>query len=140
MLDFALRYHIAIDTMAAFWGFDLRKYELVSIEWDIATELRDVLKVCHHSLPFFACSRYFVQIFKDATLFFSRGTPNLATVIPAMDLIDKVLTASSESSSKYSLAVRAALTIGKRTLDKYHNKTGESDVYRIAMGMFHPSL
>src|SRR5260221_8411533 len=94
------------------------------------------------SSPFFwsfpSCSYYFVQIFKDATLFFSRGTPNLATVIPAMDLIDKVLTRSSKSSSEFSLAVRAALAIGKRTLDKYHNKTGESEVYRITMSMFLP--
>jgi len=55
-----------------------------------------------------------------------------------MDLIDKVLTTSSLSSSKYSIAIRGALTIGKKTLDKYHNKTQESDVYRITMGMFHP--
>ena len=53
-----------------------------------------------------------------------------------MELINKVVTASSESSSKFSLAIRAALTLGKRTLDKYYNKTGESDVYRIAMGTF----
>ncbi len=52
-----------------------------------------------------------------------------------MELIDKVLTASSDFSSDFSLAIRAALTIGKRTLDKYHNKTGESEVYRIAMSM-----
>jgi hypothetical protein len=68
-------------------------------------------------------------------LFFSRGTPNLATVIPAIELIDKVLTTSSEQSSKFSLAIRAALTLGKRTLDKYYNKTGESEVYRIAMSV-----
>src|SRR5260221_1373703 len=89
------------------------------------------------SSPFFwsfpSCSHYFIQIFKDATLFFSRGTPNLATVIPAMDLINNVLTTSSISSSKFCLAIRAALTIGKRTLDKYHNKTQESQVYCIAM-------
>ena len=72
-------------------------------------------------------------------LFFSCGIPNLATVIPAMDLINKALTTSSGLSSRFSLAIRAALTIGKRTLDKYHNKTGESDVYRIAMGVFLPS-
>jgi hypothetical protein len=53
-----------------------------------------------------------------------------------MELIDRVLTISSDSSSKLSLAVRAALTIGKRTLSKYYNKTGESEVYRIAMGTF----
>jgi hypothetical protein len=45
MLEFAIRYRIAIDAMTAVRGYDLRKYELVSAEWDIATELRDVLKV-----------------------------------------------------------------------------------------------
>ena len=53
-----------------------------------------------------------------------------------MELINNVLTTSSESSSKFSLAICAALTIGKRTLNKYYNKTRESEVYRIAMGTF----
>jgi hypothetical protein len=52
-----------------------------------------------------------------------------------MAFINKVLTESSNSSSKLSLPIRAALTIGKRTLSKYYHKTGESEVYRIAMGM-----
>ena len=56
-----------------------------------------------------------------------------------MELIDKALTTSSESFSKQPLAIRAALTIGKRTLLKYYNKMGESDVYRIAMGTLPPS-
>ena len=51
-----------------------------------------------------------------------------------MDHINKVLTTSSGPSSHYSLAIRAALTLRKRTMDKYHKKTGESEVYRIAMG------
>ena len=55
-----------------------------------------------------------------------------------MDLIDKVLTTSSTSPSKYSLAIRAALTIGKKTLNKYYNKTGESEVYCITMSIFRP--
>ena len=55
-----------------------------------------------------------------------------------MDHIDKALTTLSGSSSRFSLAIRAALTIGKKTLDKYHNKTGESDVYHIVMGVFLP--
>jgi hypothetical protein len=53
-----------------------------------------------------------------------------------MELIDRVLTISSDSSSKLFLAVCTALTIGKRTLSKYYNKTGESEVYQIAMGTF----
>jgi hypothetical protein len=52
-----------------------------------------------------------------------------------MKLIDKVLTTSSKQSSKFSLAIYAALTFRKRTLDKYYNKTGESEVYRIAISV-----
>ena len=136
MLEFAIRHHVVIDAMTAVRKYNLRKYELGSMEWKIAMELRDVLEVFTPFLSFFffAYSHYFVQIFKEATLFFSCDTPNLATVIPAMDHINNVLTASS-NSNKYSLPIRAALTISKRTLSKYYNKaTGESEVYRIAMG------
>jgi len=50
MLDFAVQYRVAIDAMTAVREFDLRKHELVSAEWDIAAELRDVLKVSNPSL------------------------------------------------------------------------------------------
>jgi len=76
-----------------------------------------------------------MQIFKDATLYFSHGTPNLATIIPAMDHIDKVLATSAGNASKFSPTIRAALTIGKTTMNKYYNLTDQSEVYRIAMGM-----
>jgi len=56
-----------------------------------------------------------------------------------MDLIDKVLTTSSDSS-KYSLSIRASLAISKHTLSKYYNKAGESDVYWIAMSIPLPFL
>jgi hypothetical protein len=83
-------------------------------------------------------------VFKDATLFFSRGAgkvdrdemqsvPNLATVIPAMDHIDSVL-ATNAIDKRYCLAVQAALTIGKKTLNRYYSKTDTSHIYRIAMG------
>ena len=62
------------------------------------------------------------------------------TVISAMDHINNVLTASS-NSDKYSLPIHAALTISKRTLSKYHDKaTGELEVYWIVMGMLVLSL
>lgn len=53
MLNFAIRYRVAIDAMTAVRGFDLRKYELVSTEWDIAAELCEVLKVSNPLLPLF---------------------------------------------------------------------------------------
>jgi len=39
---------------------------------------------------------------------------NIATVIPAMDTIDEAL-ATNALSSKYSIAIHAALSIGKKT-------------------------
>jgi hypothetical protein len=47
MLDFAIQFRPAIDSMTEVRNLDLRKLELVSEEWEIATSLRDVLKVSH---------------------------------------------------------------------------------------------
>ena len=38
-------------------------------------------------------------------------------------------------NDEYSLAIKAALAIGKKTLNHYYNKTDNSEVSRIAMGM-----
>ena len=73
-------------------------------------------------------------------LFFSREASsehpatNIATVIPAMDTIDEAL-ATNALSSKYSIAIHAALSIGKKTLNHYYEKTDFSTTYRIAMGI-----
>lgn len=75
------------------------------------------------------------QIFKDGTLFFSRSTPSLATVIPAMDHIDEALTTQS-LNKKYEPSIRAALGLAKKTLNRYYNMTDHSEVYRIAMGTY----
>ncbi|KAF8270861.1 hypothetical protein EI94DRAFT_1489418, partial [Lactarius quietus] len=64
-------------------------------------------------------------------------TPNLATVIPAMDHIDKVLTTSSDSSHQFFISVHATLAIGKKAMNQYYDKTDYSDVYQIAM-VLHP--
>jgi hypothetical protein len=75
-----------------------------------------------------------LKILKDATLYFSRGTPTLANVIPAMDHIDKELATKSVDPS-YDPAIRAALTMAKKTLNRYYDRTDHSEVYRIAMGV-----
>ncbi|KAG0700690.1 hypothetical protein DFH29DRAFT_787158, partial [Suillus ampliporus] len=98
---------------------NLRMLELSEAEWDSASELCEILKV-----------------FKDATTFFSRTTPNLATIIPAIDHIDEILT-SHESDESLNGSVRAALSLGKKTLDRYYSLTDSSEVYRIAM-VLHP--
>ncbi|KAF5382000.1 hypothetical protein D9615_004201 [Tricholomella constricta] len=116
MLLFALEYRKAVDTMAGDKENGLRKYELDEREWQLAEQLCDVL-----------------AIFKDATLFFSRNTPNLATVIPAMDHIDQVMTTASLNHKKFEPAIRAALSLAKKKLNRYYDMTNQSEVYRIAM-------
>ena len=76
-----------------------------------------------------------LQIFKDATLFFSRATPNLAKVIPAMDHIDKHL-ATAARNDAYMPCIQAAVAMGKKLLNKYYSYTDHSELYRIAMGRF----
>jgi hypothetical protein len=54
-------------------------------------------------------------------------------VIPVMDHLDQHL---ATSAVKLSLptSIRAAATLGKRSLNKYYTKTDHTEVYRIAMG------
>lgn len=80
-----------------------------------------------------------MQVFKDATLYFSRATPSLTTVIPAMDHIDEVLTNAS-IDQKYEPAIRAAASLAKKTLNRYYHLSDDSEVYRIAMSKLIPSI
>ena len=53
-----------------------------------------------------------------------------------MDHIDEHL-ATAAIEPDYSLAIKSALAIGKKTLNRYYDKTDLSEVFRIAMGK-HP--
>jgi hypothetical protein len=46
MLDFAVEHITAIDAITSDHDMKLRQYELSEDEWDVARQLRDVLKVC----------------------------------------------------------------------------------------------
>lgn len=59
---------------------------------------------------------------------------NIATVIPTRDTMNEVL-ATNALSSRYSLAIQAALSVGKQTLNCYYAKTDFSKPNQIAMGM-----
>ncbi|KAH9903879.1 uncharacterized protein BXZ73DRAFT_62294, partial [Epithele typhae] len=101
---------------------DLEEYQLSRREWSIAEQLLEVLK--------------------DATLFFSRSTPNLASVIPVMDVLDERLTTTALPGSKtskgvpYDPAIRFAHKFVQQVLNKYYELTDSSECYRIAMGEF----
>ena len=69
-------------------------------------------------------------------LYFSQGTPNIATVIPAIDIINGMFATTTEAPDHFCLAIHAALAVGLKTLNKYYNKTDYSEVYRISMGTF----
>ena len=53
-----------------------------------------------------------------------------------MDHLDQHL-ATSALDLALPASIRAAATLGKRTLNKYYTMTDHSEVYRIAMGKFH---
>ncbi len=61
------------------------------------------------------------------------------SVIPAIDIIDQMLTTftipTRKESTKisFSPAVKTALKLGQQTLNRYYSKTDDSVVYRIAM-------
>jgi hypothetical protein len=56
-----------------------------------------------------------------------------------MDHIDEHL-ATAALNPDYPLAIKAALAVGKATLNRYYNKTDHSEVYRIAMGTVIPLI
>lgn len=135
MLSFLVTYREAYDEITANRETNLRDYELSEEEWKILKDLSEVLKVCDDSCNFILLYIMFLQVFKDATLFFSRSTPNLAKVIPAMDHIDRVL-ATASINKKYPWSIQAAVAIGKSVLNKYYDRTDHSEVYRIAMSEY----
>jgi hypothetical protein len=62
-------------------------------------------------------------------------------VIPAMDHIDQVFTNCILKKELLEPAIRAALGLAKRTLNRYYSLTDKSEVYRIAMSaLFFPLL
>ncbi|TFK80653.1 hypothetical protein K466DRAFT_503536 [Polyporus arcularius HHB13444] len=121
MLDVAVKYREAVEDICSKVDLGLRAYELTAREWTIAIQLHNVLK-----------------IFKDGTTYFSRGSPNLARVIPAMDLIDMTLTNQIRDETRYDHAIRTSLARGKKLLNRYYKLSDMSATYRIAL-MLHPS-
>ena len=56
-------------------------------------------------------------------------------MIPAMDHIDEHLKTAALNAD-YPMPIKAALTIGKKTLNQYYNKTDQSEIFRITMGKY----
>ena len=65
-------------------------------------------------------------------MLFSRSTPSLADVIPGMDYLDEFF-ATVMADSTVSLAVRAAVGLCKRHLNKYYGLTDAFPACQIAL-------
>ena len=75
------------------------------------------------------------QAFHDISLKMqSAGIPLISDVIPRMDDLVRVIDDFKDDASKHP-AVRSAAIRGLMILNKYYQKSDESFVYRIAMGM-----
>ena len=59
--------------------------------------------------------------------------PNLASVIPAMDLMDREFTSYAHDPS-YSAPIHASIELAQKTLSRYYSSTDKSTLYRITMG------
>ncbi|KAE9397064.1 hypothetical protein BT96DRAFT_823836 [Gymnopus androsaceus JB14] len=94
----------------------LADYNLSEEEWDAISNLVKALK-----------------ILKDATTFFSSNSPNISSVIPAMDAIDEAFASGIVDNHELCAPLRHALSIGKKTLNKYYALTDDSDIYCMAM-------
>ncbi|RPD78153.1 hypothetical protein L226DRAFT_567834 [Lentinus tigrinus ALCF2SS1-7] len=113
MITATLNYHKVVKKICAEQKYRLHKFKPSQQEWVIAKQLGSILKV-----------------FKDATLFFSHSTPNLAKVIPAIDHIDQLLTTTEVSQgSDYDSAIQVVCGLGKKTLNKFYFLTDTSINY-----------
>ncbi|KAJ3764778.1 hypothetical protein FB446DRAFT_614857, partial [Lentinula raphanica] len=78
------------------------------------------------------------KILKDATSFFSTKLPGVSSVIPAMDAIDEAFASGIVDEVTLPSPVRHALSMGKKTLNKYYQLSDDSYIYRMAI-VLHPS-
>ncbi|KAK6968879.1 hypothetical protein R3P38DRAFT_2589325 [Favolaschia claudopus] len=124
MIVVALQYRRAIREFTSDESNGLQQFMLTSLEWTVLEDLR-----------------YILGSFKDATLFFSRDSATLATVIPAMDKLDALLATAvikiPAGDRAFSVPIAAALLKAKHTLNRYYSLAYYSRVYRIAL-ILHP--
>ncbi|KAE9392907.1 hypothetical protein BT96DRAFT_754055, partial [Gymnopus androsaceus JB14] len=118
VINMALQYKTALNSFINNSDHGLSRFAVFSMEWAILENLRDVLQ--------------------DATLFCSRNTATLASVIPAMDKLDLVLASSVlkkvDKQIQFTAPVKISLLAAKKTLNHYYVATDNSCMYQLAIG------
>ncbi|KAJ6489930.1 hypothetical protein C8R45DRAFT_763643, partial [Mycena sanguinolenta] len=128
MLVVALQYRKVINDFTGDRSLGYRAYDLLDVQWGLVGDM--------------------VHVFKDATLYFSSESHSTITqVIPSMDRIDNLITATIVNPPRTSVgpsrralhpSILSALQLAKATLNKYYSHTDSSNIYRIAMTL-HPN-
>ncbi|KAH9953280.1 hypothetical protein BC827DRAFT_1114808, partial [Russula dissimulans] len=77
------------------------------------------------------------QVFKNATMAFSKSESNIMKVLPTMDKIHNVLETNS-ANTNYFPAIKSVLAAGTKLLSCYYTLTDCPMVYRFAT-ILHPS-
>jgi hypothetical protein len=121
MMAFALEYRAPIDSITADKSLKLRKHELDNDDWQVIEQLVLVLR------------RY-----KTATLYFSSNAASIAAIILAMDTLTDSLDLATNKT--LHIAIRAAMGLVRKKMNRYYSLTDDSAVYRIAMGKYPPCV
>ncbi|KAF8137852.1 hypothetical protein K438DRAFT_1486444, partial [Mycena galopus ATCC 62051] len=125
MLVVAIMYKKVINDFTGDRELGFRAYDLTDMQWTLLGDM--------------------VHVLKDATLYFSSESHcTITQVIPTMDRIDDLITATIVNTSRTSgpakrtlhPSILSALQLAKSTLNKYYSHTDSSNVYRIAMGTY----
>ncbi|KAJ3964120.1 hypothetical protein EV361DRAFT_769605, partial [Lentinula raphanica] len=111
MLKSFLEMKTAVMNFVDHSSIGLSEYILTNEEWEVVDGLVSALK-----------------LLKDATLFFSTNRASLASVIPAMDTIDKAFASDILDEQTFSKPICHTLAIGKKTL-KFYSLSDDSDLY-----------
>lgn len=125
--------------------YNTRHLKLKREEWVILEQLEPLLGVRHFSYFFLLRLISFSQAFYDISLLMQRAEiPLISAVIPSIDALVRVIDDFRDDTANHP-AVRSAAMRGLNILNKYYQKSDESFVYRIAMGMLlylsvHPTL
>ena len=83
---------------------------------------------------YFLCSSTYIPTTNAMKEQLAFSILNLASVIPAMDLMDREFTSYAHDPS-YSTPICASIELAQKTLSRYYSSTDKSMLYRIAMGM-----
>jgi hypothetical protein len=136
MLEFALQYQKAINTMTDKQILGLGPFELKENEWGLVAQLHDVLKVSHmsHCLCHLLMQVIIVTRFLNMPHYTFRMDHQL---LPWLFWQWTTFTAGIINHQTLNPSIHAALKLAKWTLNRYYLLTDKSETYRITMSKYY---